>query len=88
MIYDIDPRTDPGLDPVSKRSLYPAWLLAHWQNGDRKIIARVQNMLGVPGDGVPGGGTSSAIRNFQAQNGLQTTGVMDIRTMQALASTG
>jgi peptidoglycan hydrolase-like protein with peptidoglycan-binding domain len=84
--YDLDPRTDPRLDPVSRRQLYPAWLLAHWQSGDRKVIAQIQRMLGVPGDGVPGGGTAIAIRNFQAQNGLQTTGTMDVRTLQALVA--
>lgn len=86
MTYDLDPRTDPRLDPVSRQNLYPAWLLAHWRSGDRRIIAQIQRQLGVPGDGVPGGGTSAAIRSFQSQNGLQTTGSMDIRTMQALVS--
>jgi len=86
MTYNLDPRTDPRLDPVSRRSLYPAWLLAHWQNGDRRIIAQIQRQLGVAGDGIPGGSTSVAIHAFQAQNGLQTTGEMDIRTMQALTS--
>jgi len=84
MVYDIDPRTDPLLDPVSRQNLYPAWLVAHWQNGDRKIIMQVQRALGVPADGVVGGGTSAAIRHFQAQNGLQTTGVMDGHTMSLL----
>jgi peptidoglycan hydrolase-like protein with peptidoglycan-binding domain len=86
IVYSIDPRTDPGLDPVSRQNLYPTWLFAHWQRGDRKIIAQIQNMLGLPGDGVVGGGTSAAIMSFQRRHGLQTTGAMDVRTLQALTS--
>lgn len=86
LVYNLDPRTDPLLDPVSREHLYPAWLLMHWQNGDRKVIANVQHLLGVPADGSPGAATSAAIRGFQAQSGLQTSGVMDIATMTALAS--
>lgn len=84
MDYTLDPRTDPRLDPVSREHLYPAWLLAHYQQGDRKIVAQVQRMLGLPGDGVIGGGTTAAIRAYQMHNGLQTAGIMDIATMQAL----
>ncbi len=86
IIYSIDPRTDPGLDPVSRQHLYPQWLLVHWQHGDRKIIRDVQSALGLSGDGVIGRGTSAAIMAFQRRNGLQTTGVMDIATMQAISS--
>jgi peptidoglycan hydrolase-like protein with peptidoglycan-binding domain len=84
MDYSTDPRADPRLDPVSKRNLYPLWLLAHWQNGDRKIIMIVQQALGVPADGSPGSGTAVAIRGFQAQMGLSPSGVMDAATMSAL----
>src|SRR5271166_716282 len=41
MTYDLDPRRDPRLDPVSREHLYPAWLLAHWRHGDHSIIAQV-----------------------------------------------
>jgi peptidoglycan hydrolase-like protein with peptidoglycan-binding domain len=84
MTYDLDPRRDPRLDPVSRQNLYPAWLLAHWQNGDHAVIARIQRMLGVPGDGIAGAGTSTAIMSFQGRRGLQTTGMLDIRTIQQL----
>jgi peptidoglycan hydrolase-like protein with peptidoglycan-binding domain len=83
--YNLDPRRDPLLDPVSRQRLYPAWLLAHWQNGDTSIIAQVQGMLGVPADGVIGGGTAAAIRSFQEHSGLPVTGTMTLMTMQALA---
>lgn len=88
LIYNVDPRTDPMLDPVSRQQLYPVWMLTHWQNGDRKIIASVQRALGLPGDGLVGGATATAIRNFQAQAGLSQTGTMDNATMAALVSGG
>lgn len=84
LVYNQDPRTDAMLDPVSRQRLYPAWLLLHWQNGDRKVIVDVQRVLGVPADGVPGGATSAAIQAYQAHNGLPATGVMDRMTMEAL----
>jgi peptidoglycan hydrolase-like protein with peptidoglycan-binding domain len=83
-VYNIDPRRDPGLDPISRERLYPAWLLAHWQNGDAKIIMQLQQALGVAADGVVGQGTSAAIQSYQARVGLPVTGVMDYATMQAL----
>jgi peptidoglycan hydrolase-like protein with peptidoglycan-binding domain len=84
LVYNLDPRTDPLLDPVSRAHLYPVWLLQHWANGDRKIIATVQRALGVPADGSPGAATTAAIHGFQVQAGLQTSGVMDVATMSAL----
>jgi len=86
LVYNVDPRRDPLLDPVSRRQLLPAWLLLHWQNGDPKVIAEVQQALGVPADGVVGGGTLAAIRAFQIQSGLQRTGDMDRMTLAALFS--
>jgi len=87
VVYNLDPRRDPLLDPVSRRQLYPTWLLMHWQNGDPKIIAQIQGLLGVAQDGVVGSGTSAAIHVFQAHNGLPVTGTMDRMTMEALVST-
>ena len=84
LVYNVDPRTDPLLDPVSRQQLYPVWMVLHWQNGDRKVIAAVQNALGLPGDGLIGGATRTAIRAFQAQAGLSQTGDMDNMTMAAL----
>jgi peptidoglycan hydrolase-like protein with peptidoglycan-binding domain len=84
LVYNLDPRRDPLLDPVSRGRLYPAWLLLHWQNGDPQIISQVQRALGVPADGVVGSGTSAAIHAFQARSGLPTTGIMDRMTMEAL----
>jgi peptidoglycan hydrolase-like protein with peptidoglycan-binding domain len=86
VVYNLDPRRDPLLDPVSRQQLYPTWLLMHWQHGDPKVIADVQRLLGVPADGVIGGGTSNAIRAYQAQNGLPVTGIMDHMTLAALVS--
>lgn len=85
LVYNVDPRRDPLLDPVSRQRLYPDWLLLHWQNGDRKIIADIQSgALGVPADGVIGGATTAALRAYQARVGLPATGVMDRMTMEAL----
>jgi peptidoglycan hydrolase-like protein with peptidoglycan-binding domain len=84
LVYNTDPRRDPLLDPVSRRQLYPQWLLLHWQNGDATIIGQVQAALGVSPDGVVGPGTSAAIHAFQAHSGLPVTGVMDRMTMEAL----
>ena len=83
-VYDVDPRRDPLLDPVSRRRLYPQWLLAHWQNNDSQVIAHVQSMLGVPADGIIGPGTSSAIQAYQQQHGLPVSGNMDRMTLEAL----
>lgn len=88
MDYSTDPRTDPRLDPWSREHLYPVWLLAHFQNGDSKIIALVQHALGVPADGVVGQTTNNAILAYQTHAGLQRTGVMDRATMEALVSGG
>lgn len=84
--YNLDPRRDALLDPVSRQRLYPAWLLAHWQKGDRNIVAQVQQMLGTPADGMIGDATAAALRAFQAHAGLPSTGGMDFNTMQALVS--
>jgi len=85
-VYSIDPRTDPLLDPVSKRRLYPAWLLSHWQNGDPKVIADIQQRLGTAADGALGPATSSAVAAYQARAALPQTGVMDFNTMEAIIS--
>ena len=84
LVYNVDPRRDPLLDPVSRERLYPAWLLLHWQNGDPKIVAQVQSALGVAADGAIGGATTAALRAYQAHVGLPATGVMDRATMEAL----
>lgn len=84
--YATDPRRDPLLDPVSREQQYPAWLLAHWQKGDRNIIAQVQQMLGTPADGAVGNATTNAIRAFQSHAGMSPTGTMDYDTMRALVS--
>jgi peptidoglycan hydrolase-like protein with peptidoglycan-binding domain len=84
LVYNVDPRRDPLLDPVSRERLYPDWLLLHWQNGDPTIIAQLQHALGVPADGVRGGATMTALHAFQARVGLPATGSMDRATMQAL----
>lgn len=86
LVYSVDPRRDPLLDPVSRERLYPDWLLLHWQHGDPKIVAQVQQMLGVAADGAIGGGTLGALRAFQAHIGLPPTAVMDHATMVALIS--
>ncbi len=85
MDYNIDPRTDPFTDPVARRLITPSWLFAHWQSGDRKIIAEVQGLLGASPDGALGPGTASAIAAFQARAGLPQTGAMDVRTMKAVS---
>ena len=84
--YATDPRRDPLLDPVSRERLYPAWLLAHWQKGDRNIVAQVQQMLGTPADGAIGEATAMAIHAYQTHAGLPSTGAMDFSTMRALVS--
>jgi peptidoglycan hydrolase-like protein with peptidoglycan-binding domain len=84
LVYNLDPRRDPLLDPVSRQRLYPDWLLLHWQSGDPKIISQLQGFLGVAADGAIGGATTAALRAFQSHAGLPTTGVMDRATMEAL----
>ena len=84
LVYNVDPRRDPLLDPVSRERLYPDWIVLHWQHADPKIVALVQQALGVAADGSIGGGTLSALRAFQAHAGLPTTGVLDRQTVQAL----
>ena len=86
LVYNVDPRRDPLLDPVSRQRLYPVWLLLHWQNGDPKVVADVQRTLGIPADGAIGGATLAAVRSYQAQIGLPATGIMDRATMAALVS--
>lgn len=84
LVYNLDPRRDPLLDPVSREQLYPVWLLWHWQSGDRKVIADAQRAFGLPADGVVGGATMSAVRALQVRAGLPATGIMDLATMEAL----
>lgn len=84
LVYNVDPRRDPLLDPVSRQRLYPDWLLLHWQNGDPKIVAQVQSALGVAADGAIGGATTAALRAYQSHVHLPATGVMDHATMEAL----
>jgi peptidoglycan hydrolase-like protein with peptidoglycan-binding domain len=84
LVYNVDPRRDPLLDPVSREQLYPDWLLLHWQHGDPKIVSQVQHALGVAPDGVIGSTTLAAIHAFQAHAGLPVTGTMDRMTMAAL----
>ncbi len=86
LVYNTDPRTDPLLDPVSRRHLYPQWLLMHWQHGDPKVISDIQQKLGTSPDGLLGPGTSSAVAAYQARAGLPQTGTMDFNTMEALIS--
>jgi localization factor PodJL len=61
-----------------------------WQNGSREQVRAVQTVLnglgydaGVP-DGVAGSGTRTAIRAFQADNGLATTGEVTSELVDAL----
>jgi peptidoglycan hydrolase-like protein with peptidoglycan-binding domain len=86
LVYNLDPRRDPLLDPVSRQRLYPDWLLLHWQSGDPKIISQLQGVLGIAADGVVGGATASALRAFQSHAGLPATGVMNRATMEALVA--
>jgi peptidoglycan hydrolase-like protein with peptidoglycan-binding domain len=84
--YRTDPRTDALLDPVSRRRLYPAWLLAHWQNADPKVVMDIQTRLGTSPDGALGPATTSAVAAYQARAGLPQTGNMDLNTMEAIIS--
>ncbi len=85
VVYATDPRRDPRIDPVTRRLQFPTWALSHWQQGDRAVIAEVQQALGVPADGVVGPGTTSAVMAAQSRSGLPTTGVMDYSLMRGLS---
>lgn len=61
-----------------------------WQNGSREQTLAVQTVLnglgydaGAP-DGIAGAGTRTAIRAFQSDNGLPTSGAIDDATVDAL----
>ncbi len=84
LVYNVDPRRDPLLDPVSRERLYPDWLVLHWQHNDPKVVSDVQHALGIRADGFIGGATLNALRMFQAHAGLPATGQMDRATMAAL----
>ena len=61
-----------------------------WQNGSREQVLAVQTVLnglgydaGTP-DGIAGAGTRTAIRAFQSDSGLPTSGAIDDATVDAL----
>lgn len=71
-----------GPDTFTSMELYELVLLQRGIRGE--MVRRVQEALGIDADGIFGGGTEKAIKDWQEQNGVEATGRVDPTMLAAL----
>jgi peptidoglycan hydrolase-like protein with peptidoglycan-binding domain len=72
-----------GPDSFTSMGLYELVLLQRGIRGE--MVRRVQEALGIGADGIFGGGTETAVRAWQEQNGVEVTGYVDPSMLATLA---
>jgi peptidoglycan hydrolase-like protein with peptidoglycan-binding domain len=83
---DLDPDGIAGPDTFAEMRLYDFILLEVGSRGE--TVERMQQLLGVPDDGVFGPNTEAAVRAFQAENGLEVDGMAGPVTLGRLGLFG
>ncbi len=68
-----------GPDTFAQMGLYELILLKRGSKGDQ--VKRLQQALGTDADGIFGGGTEEALKEFQKQNGLAVDGIAGPATL-------
>ncbi len=71
-----------GPDTFTSMELYELVLLQKGIHG--QMVTRVQEALGIAADGAFGPGTEKAVRDWQEQNGVEVTGMVDPSMLAAL----
>ena len=71
-----------GPDTFTKMELYELVLVQRGIRGH--MVRRVQEALNLDADGIFGGGTENAVKQWQEQNGQDVTGVVEPKMLAAL----
>lgn len=71
-----------GVTPASPVGSHP--LLKRYAGNDSSQVALLQKLLNITADGVFGAGTESAVKTFQAKNGLYADGIVGPNTWAKL----